>query len=351
MTGTRPARPAEIEGWDELVQANPDGGHMLQTRAWGEVKRRWGWRPSYLVSKSPSPGAPLAALFLRRHVAGLGSVWYAPKGPGVDSTERLERLLAERDAFMGAFSVMVEPELEDTGENRAALQALGLRKIEDIQIARATVIVDLTPSEDDILGSFRAKTRYNIRLAARRGVTVEMVPCEPPGIAVMHRLMAAAFARAGYPLRPLEYYAAYWRLFEASRQGALMIARLGDEALAGAYLTWLGSKAWYKDGGSSVRHRELMAPHLLQWEAMRWLRSRGVHSYDLFAVPRSHDLDRPEHPLHGLWQFKSGFSSDLREYVGTWALVLDERRYWLWRRMAEPVVRRARWRLRHDLLY
>jgi len=59
----------------------------------------------------------------------------------------------------------------------------------------------------------------------------------------------------------------------------------------------------------------------------------------------------PGHPLAGLWQFKSGFSSDLREFVGTWELVLQPRRDLLWRRAAEPVTRRVRWRLRHDLLY
>ena len=46
----RPATPAEIDRWDDLVLSNPDGGNMLQTRAWGEFKRSWGWQPAYLVS-------------------------------------------------------------------------------------------------------------------------------------------------------------------------------------------------------------------------------------------------------------------------------------------------------------
>ena len=345
----RPATPAEIDRWDELVQANPGGGSMLQARAWGEFKRGWGWRPAYLVDDGGT--APLAALFLRRQVPGLGWIWYSPKGPGVASMHQLARVLTSRDAFPGAFCVQVEPELADTAENRLALAALGLCKAEDVQVSRATAVVDLSPGEEALLASFKPKTRYNIRLAGRRGVAVEPIPCDQAGMAAMHALMAAAAQRAGFPLRPLAYHSTYWRLFEANGQGRLLVARLGDELLAGLYVVHLGGRAWYKDGGSTSRHRELMAPHLLQWETMRWLRRRGVSSYDLFAVPRAEDLARADHPLGGLWQFKTGFTSDVREFVGTWDLVLDERRYRLWKRAAEPLIRRVRWRLRHDLLY
>ncbi len=363
----RAATPAEIEEWDLLVAANPDGGHMLQTRAWGEAKRRWGWRPVYLIAEveavesvttgaaggrtAHSQAGSIAVLFLRRPVPGLGWLWYCPKGPGVVSVEQLRRVLADRTALNGAFSVEVEPEIADTPQNRAALAELGLRKVEDVQIARATVNVDLTPDEDAILASFRPKTRYNVRLAARRGVSVTTVPCEPDAVLAMHRLMGMAFRHAALPLRPLAYYASYWRLFEASGQGALCLARLGDEVLAGAFVVWLGEKGWYKDGGSSPRYRDAMAPHLLQWEVMRFLRARGVRSYDLFAAPRRADLDDPANPVRGLWQFKSGFSADLHEFVGTWGEAVDARRYWIWRRMAEPLTRRVRWRLRGDLLY
>lgn len=345
----RPATPAEIDRWDDLVLSNPDGGNMLQTRAWGEFKRSWGWQPAYLVSDESA--MPVAALFLRRHVPGLGWLWYAPKGPAASSVDQLGQMLASRSAFPGAFCVQVEPELAGTPANRLALTSLGLRKAEDVQISRATAIVDLAPDEDAVLASFKPKTRYNIRLAGRRGVTVAPVPCDEAGVTAMYGLMAAAFQRAGFPLRPPAYYSGYWRLFEASGQGQLFLARLGEEVLAGAFVIHVGDRAWYKDGGSYTQRHELMAPHLVQWEAMRWLRARGVRSYDLFAVPSQEQLATGDHPLGGLLQFKAGFTTDIREFVGTWELVLDERRHRLWKRAGEPLVRRLRWRLRGDLLY
>ncbi len=347
----RPATTAEISGWDDLLLANPDGGEMLQTRAWGEFKRGWGWGPAYRISEGP--GTPLAALFLRHNVPGLGHLWYSPKGPGIASAAQLAAVLDERDSFGGAFCVQVEPELVDTEDNRSALLAMGLRKSADVQISRATVFVDLDPARDEaaLRASFRRDARYNIGLASRRGVTASPVPCSDENVAVMHALVAGAFDRHGrYPARSLPYHAGYWRLFEASGQGQLFLARDGDDVLAGAYVVVLGTRAWYKDGGTSLRKRELKAAHLLQWEVMRWLRQRGVRCYDLVAVPRPAELG-PDHPLYGLWEFKTGFSSDVREFVGTWDLALDERRYQLWKRAAEPVMRRVRWRLRRDLLY
>jgi len=345
----RLATAAEIDRWDDLVLSNPDGRNMLQTRAWGEFKRSWGWRPAYLVSDGPA--RPMAALFLRHHVPGLGWLWYAPKGPAASSVDQLGQMLASRSAFPGAFCVQVEPELADTPANRLGLTSLGLRKAEDVQISRATAIVDLAPDEDALLASFKPKTRYNIRLAGRRGVIVEPVPCDEAGVTAMYGLMAAAFQRAGFPLRAQAYYSGYWRLFEASGQGQLFLARLGEEVLAGAFVIHLGDRGWYKDGGSYTQRHELMAPHLVQWEAMRWLRARGVRSYDLFAVPSREQLATGDHPLGGLLQFKAGFTADIREFVGTWELVLDERRHRLWKRAGEALVRRLRWRVRGDLLY
>ena len=93
-----------------------------------------------------------------------------------------------------------------------------------------------------------------------------------------------------------------------------------------------------------------MAPHLLQWEVMRWLRARGVESYDLVAVPPRAELD-PRHKLYGLYRFKSGFSDRITEFVGTWDLPVQRRRFAAWNAIAERAAHQWAYRVRHDLLY
>jgi lipid II:glycine glycyltransferase (peptidoglycan interpeptide bridge formation enzyme) len=345
----RPAIADELEHWDELVAANPDGGQILQSRAWGEFKRAHRWAPRYLLSdEEPS----VAVLELHHVVPGLGRLGYIPKGPGVNTAVQLEPLLSGiRETAGSAFAIKVEPEIEQNDGVVAALQGLGLVKARhDVQISRATIIVDLRPPEDDLLASFKPKCRYNIRLAQRRGVTVVPVPLDRDNIDTMYALMASTRDRAGFTLRSKEYFSGYWRLHAAAGQGQLFFASLGDEVLAGVFATFIGAKAWYKDGGSTKEHAAVMAPHLLQWEVMRWLRARGIESYDLVAVPPASELT-PSHPLFGLYRFKSGFSERITEYVGTWDLPIARGRYAAWNAIAERAAHQWAYRIRHDLLY
>ena len=345
----KPATHAEIRGWDELVAANPDGGQAFQTRAWGEFKRRWGWRPSYWLADCAE--GQVAVLFLRRRIPGLGELWYAPKGPGVLSARALVEVLADRDSMTAAFTVKVEPEIEEARNDRGALARAGLHKAAaDVQMSRSTIIVDLDRDENALLASFKQKCRYNIRLAIRRGVEVTAAPMSDASIATMYSMMAATRGRAGFFLRPERYFAGYWELQAASGQGQLFFASLHGEVLAGVFATRLGTHGWYKDGGSTRERSEVMAPHLLQWEVMRWLKARGVRTYDLVAVPPSHALDG-SHPLHGLYRFKSGFSDTVTDFIGTWDLPLRPRAHAAWQRWGEPAAQRLTHRLRNDQLY
>jgi lipid II:glycine glycyltransferase (peptidoglycan interpeptide bridge formation enzyme) len=345
----RDATPAELARWDELVAANPDGGQILQTRAWGEFKRLHRWMPRYLITEGdPS----IAVLVLRHTIPGLGELGYIPKGPGVATIAALGRVLEElRERAGRAFVIKVEPEIEQSADAVDSLRRLGLEKSRhDVQISRATIIVDLRPTEDALLGSFKPKCRYNIRLAQRHGVTVAPVALDGKNIDTMYSLMASTRDRAGFTLRSKEYFSGYWRLHAAAREGQLFFASLDGEVLAGVFATYIGNKAWYKDGGSTKEHQSVMAPHLLQWEVMRWLRSRGVDHYDLVAVPPASELNA-EHPLYGLYRFKSGFSDRITEFVGTWDLPIRKRSYAAWDRVAERAAHQWSYRVRHDLLY
>jgi lipid II:glycine glycyltransferase (peptidoglycan interpeptide bridge formation enzyme) len=345
----RPAGPRELGGWDELVAGNPDGGQILQTRAWGEFKRAHRWQPRYLLSETDPP---VAVLVLRHAIPGLGVLGYVPKGPGVSGVAQLPALIEGlRDTAGSAFAIKVEPEIEQSDGAAAALRDMGLEKSRhDVQISRATIIVDLRPEEDAMLASFKPKCRYNIRLAQRRRVTVAPVPLDDEHIDAMYALMASTRDRAGFTLRSREYFAQYWRLHAAAGQGQLFFASLDGLVLAGVFATYLGKKAWYKDGGSTKEHSDVMAPHLLQWEVMRWLRARGVEAYDLVAVPPAAELN-PGHALFGLYRFKSGFSEHITEYVGTWDLPIGRRRYAAWNAVAERAAHQWAYRVRHDLLF
>ena len=346
----RRATPAELEQWDALVAANPDGGNVLQARVYGQFKGNFGWRPEYVIHDLGD--VVIAVLYLVRAVPGLGELWYSPKGPGVVDVTQLRALAADFHEPR-AFMLKVEPDLIDTPRVRHELSDIGFKKAKyDLQWNRSTVVVDLTPSEEDIIAGFKQKTRYNIRLAERKGVIVTPTELTPGAIDQMYDLMHATQVRAGFYMRSKDYLAKFWQMHEKAGHGQLFFASFEGEVLAGVFALYEGKQGLYKDGGSTREHPELQAPYLLQWEVMRWVRTQGCREYDLHGVPPADKLEDPTHPLAGLAQFKRGFNPDhVTGYVGVYDLPVRAAKYRLWHAAGEKIIAGYSFRVKRELYY
>jgi lipid II:glycine glycyltransferase (peptidoglycan interpeptide bridge formation enzyme) len=339
------ATDVEVEKWDELIIANPDGGNTLQCAAFAAVKQAVGWKPRYVIHETDK--ADIAVLYLEKSIMGLGRLWYAPKGPGAANVNQLQAVTRDlKSNAKGVFAVKVEPDLL-RGED---VSSLGLVKVRNIQYNWATVLVDLAPTEEEIINSFRQKTRYNIRLAERKGVVVEAVESTDENLATMYELMAITAKRAGVFLRDRTYFYDFWRGHAQAGCGQLFFARYEGQVVAGAFITYLGTKALYKDGGSGREHANVQAPYALQWGIMQWLKEYGVTEYDLHGTPPADKIDDPTHPLHGLARFKTGFNDQVTEYIGTYDLPLTNR-YSAWTKFGERLVAGYAHRIKKELFY
>ena len=168
---------------------------------------------------------------------------------------------------------------------------------------------------------------------------------------IMFELMKATEARARYGLRPEKYFVDYWRSQIAVGQAQLFFATHEREVLAGVFATYLGQRAWYKDGGSFEHKRELQPSYLLQWEVMRWLMARGVAKYDLVGSPNRDQVGTGD-SRDGLYEFKRKFNPEITEFIGCWDLPLGgEGRYKLWGQVGERVAARLANRRPERFLY
>lgn len=338
------ATEEEITRWDELIVANPDGGNTLQCAAFAAVKQAAGWTPQYVIHELE--GGDVAALYLSKKIFSLGELWYAPKGPGVATINQLQEVTRDlKTNTKGVFAVKVEPDLIG-----ARAEDVGLVKVRNIQYNWATVLVDLAPSEEEIINGFRQKTRYNIRLAERKGVTVEAVESNDENLAIMYELMAVTAKRAGVFLRDRQYFYDFWRGHAERNVGQLFFARYEGSVVAGAFITHLGHKALYKDGGSGREHANVQAPYALQWGIMKWLKQHGVTEYDLHGTPPANKIDDETHPLHGLARFKTGFNDQVTEYIGTYDLPITGS-YSRWTKYGERLVAGYAHRIKKELFY
>ncbi len=346
----RPATEAELARWDELVAANPDGGQALQTLAWGDFKARWGWQPRRYVYELSS-GRQLAVQWLSRRVTLQGELWYCPKGPGVTAPADFKTVVAQtKAANLGGIFVRFESEVLHDDMLPAQVVKLGLVRANRDPGMKSTIFIDLDRSEDELLASFNQSCRRNIRKAVAGGVVVEPVEPTQANLNMMFELMKATEGRAKYGLRPKAYFLDYWQAQIAAGQGQLLFAKHDGEVLAGIFVTFLGKRGWYKDGGSFDKKRELQASYLMQWETMRWLMARGVASYDMIGVPNRDEVGTG-HAKDGLYAFKSKFNPEITEFMGCWDLPLNSAKYKLWRKVGERVAARLANRRPERFLY
>jgi len=332
-------KPSE---WDALIACLPDP-HLLQTWEWAQVKSKYGWQPMPFTWQDDT-GIHAAAMVLKRSipVGGFGRkmcVLYAPKGPLLDWKDAtlLTRVLDDLQALarkQGAIFVKIDPdawlgtgvpnsadETEDSGGQalRFDLSRRGWVFSQDQIQFRNTVLIDLSASEAEILMRMKQKTRYNVRLAEKKGVTVRS-----GGLAdlpLLYRMYAETSLRDDFAIRDEGYYRMVWQAFmqtsdrEQGPYAEPLIAEVDGEAVAAIFVFAFGGRAYYLYGMSRQAHREKMPNHLLQWDAMKRAKAAGCRVYDLWGAP---DAFEESDSMWGVYRFKEGLGGVVYRGLGAW---------------------------------
>jgi lipid II:glycine glycyltransferase (peptidoglycan interpeptide bridge formation enzyme) len=329
----------ERERWDAFVAGHPEG-HLLQSFAWGELKARFGWEPVRLALVEAGQIRATAQILLRRWP--FFTIAYVPRGPVVDwgdegAVRALLRALADVARRRNALFLRIEP--NHPHPLPAPLDVHGFRPGRAVQ-PQSSLVVDLTADEEALLARMKPKTRYNIRLAVRRAVTVRSAtgPAEVP---TFYQLLQETARRDRFGIHTLAYYQAFYRLFNQAGNAELFFAEREGVVLASLWVAGFGPEAIYMYGASRTEGQEHMPSYLLQWEAMRWARARGCTRYDLWGIPDSvlrgqdpREQRRKKNVRDGLWgvyRFKQGFGGNLVRTVGAWDLPLSPVLYRLYR--------------------
>ncbi len=332
--------------WDALAAGLP-GAHLLQSWHWGEFKVRNGWRPRRLSW----PAAGAAAQVLARTAARAATVLYVPKGPLLDWDDAPARglVLDELQALARrerAVMIKIDPDVplavggpgdEQARPQGAALQAELARRgwvysPDQIQF-RNTVTLDLRGSEADLLARMKQKTRYNIRLAERKGVSVR--PGGQADLDLLYRLYAETSLRDGFVIRGQDYYREAWGRFMAAGLAQPLVAEVEGAAVGALVAYRFGRTAWYMYGMSRDAHRDKMPNHWLQWQAILWARSQGCDTYDFWGAP---DEFVESDPMWGVWKFKEGFGGQVVRHLGAWDYAPSPRLYRLYTRLLPRVL-------------
>lgn len=356
--GTFTARFAteeERKNWDSLVITNPNGGNLLQSAAFAEVKSHHGWKPLFLVFESAEYST--YNLVLEKKVPLLGSLWYLIKGPDVAAPEDVPAVLDAckefvQDSKLSVFAVKIEPDIVDNENVRILFRRAGLVKSFNLQPNDHTAILDTTPEPNQLLRNLHSRGRNAVRRAEREGVTVQEVEPTDENFRTMYRLMAHIEDRSAARLRSFEYYRRFWSNFVSAGQGRLYFVHEDGEPSVGAFVINYGRKGTYKDGGSKPGRSQYGDSHLLQWKAINDLKTEhNIVEYDFCGTPPSDQLKDKSHQHHGLGLFKTSFTKTVTDFVGCYDLVLSPMKYRAWQKLGERVMRQLYWRRTHQPFY
>ncbi len=371
--------------WNSIISKLPNP-HFLQTYEWGQVKAKYGWSPLYavwdadgkwIVENDPSQlstfHAPVAAaLILKRQILRNGfaarlSILYTPKGPLLDWTNESlrNRVLDDLQSFarkQGAIFLKMDPDVvlgmgvpnsqDDVLDNGGQAMMSELKRrgwgfsSDQIQF-KNTVQVDLNLSEEELLARMKPKTRYNIRLAERKGVSVRVGTKDD--LPMLYKIYVETSVRDGFVIRDEGYYKTVWELFMPKTNSPIsnspvsnlqspftepLIAEVDGQPVAAIFVFYFAGRAYYVYGMSRDAHREKMPTYLLQWEAMKRAKAKGCSVYDLWGAP---DVFDESDSMWGVYRFKEGLGGKVIRTLGAWDFAPNR----LWYKMYSEIIPRV----------
>lgn len=398
------------EKFNKFVEKHSKG-HFLQTSEWGDFKGRYKWTVHRVGMEKDGELIATALLLVRKLPVVNKTIIYSPRGFVIDFNdlklvEKFTEFIQDYCKKLNAVFVKIDPDIlckerdidgnivkngEDNSHIIEILKILGYTHkgfsldFNGIQ-PRFVFRLDITPSEEDIFKNFSSKTRYNIRLAERKGI--EIVEGTREDLKKITEIMKITGERDNFITRPLFYFekmydefvhTGHLKLFLAKYNLNKGIAVVGQKIkdldkelkvlickdnlenrdavlsekiaikeklknehlqllkerekhpdgiiISGAIVSKFGDKAWYMYGASDNIYRDLMPNYLLQWYMIKWAKQSGCKIYDFRGI--SGDLNK-SNPLYGLYRFKKGFNGDFTEFIGEFDLILDKFFYYLW---------------------
>lgn len=309
--------------WDAFV-AGQSGVHLLQTSGWGVFKEAFGWQAVHVIA-----GEAGAQILIRKLPLGF-SLAYIPKGPVGQVQDMLWSEVETLSRTHRAVFLRVEPDSwQPDGESERPESFLaGTHAVQP----QRTILINLEGEEEALLARMKQKTRYNIRLAERRGVRVR--PSDR--VDLFYEMMTITGSRENFGVHSQAYYQKVYEIFHPIGACELLVAEYEAELLAGLMVFQHQGRAWYFYGASTEAYRNLMPTYLLQWEAIRWARAKGCRTYDLWGVPDEdetileNEFTSRSDGLWGVYRFKRGFGGRVTRSAGPWDQVYHQTLYGLY---------------------
>ncbi len=313
------------EEWEAWVLTRPEA-NFLHSWNWGEFHHQLGHQISRVgfYQDSRLIGVMLSIVEAARRATYLT----VPGGPLIDWTDNevtasfRNEIIKQARRFECAF-IRVRPQIWETKENAELFSSWGFRRAPMHLHAELTHQLDITQSEEKLLAEMRKATRYEIKQAQKLEIRITTSQ-DPADVADFYALQMQTAQRQGFVPFNKIFLEEQFKVFVADDQTVLYTAWLGKTKLAQAMVIFYGQEGDYHYGAGSEAGRKYPGAYLIQWEAIKEAKMRGLERYNLWGVAPEGDK---AHRFHGVSVFKRGFGGEDINYLHARDLIIDRPKY------------------------
>ena len=302
--------------------------HPLQSIEWGKFREKTGVKVVRIndlqLTIHPIPHTKY-------------TIGYLPRGPL--PTKEIIHKLKQIGKSENCILIQLEPNIIDTEGSKAEIKNLGLISAAHPLLTKYTFILDLTKSEEELLKNMHPKTRYNIRVAEKKGVKITEDNSNKSFEAYL-KLTKETTTRQKFYAHSENYHRLMWESLKTQNPegltARLFTAIYNNEILVAWIVFVLGDTLYYPYGASSSNYREVMASNLMMWEVIKFGKKLGLKQFDMWGAmgPNPDTKD----PWYGFHRFKEGYGGKLTEFIGSFDLVINRKMY-----IAYQIVDKLRW--------
>jgi len=297
------------------TELNKIATHPLQTSYWAGFRQTWG--NEILTTK-------YGIITLHKLPFSMGKIGIFERGP--KPTKEMLTSLKKIGSENNLIFIKMEPNTP-TEPNLVDLMKTSGAVLGKTLFTPTTFWINLKPSEEELLKSFHSKTRYNIRLAQKNGVTVKEDSSETSFKKYLE-LTRETVNRQGFFAHTEKYHRLMWNILKKAGIAHLFTATYQKEIITTWILFAWKDFLYYPYGASTEKYKNVMANNLMMWEAIKFGKKKKLSTFDLWGREEG----------KGFTKFKEGYNPQVIEFLGTWDLVINKPLYYIYR-----LVEKIRW--------
>lgn len=312
--------------WDDFVSQSDYSGFMQSTN-WARVKELEGWK-TFRIAVKDGEKIKAAALVLVAEIGSGKKLFYSPQGPILrwhikkDQNlyfKKLIKIISEFAVAEHAVCWRIEPwAIFRYGEILNKYQKSPV----DMQ-PRHTALIPLINDLDMIIANFKSKTRYNIRLAQKSNLNVE-IGSSIADFKIFYSVYRKTVDRKSLEHKDFSYFESICENLGKIGEAFVVNIKKDQQYIGAILLIKFGDRITYFFGGFDYDFRKYMAPYLCHYEAIKLGKELGCSYYDLWGIANT---DSSEHPWHSFTEFKEKFNPIKISLVGAHDIVFDQEGY------------------------